>query len=671
MNSVDWSNGDSMDVNPAFGADVATAAWRPGGRDLRDSRLAGLLRQSGERDLSNLQRHAERDPAWFWGLAADDLALPWQRRPSKTLDVSNGIEWARWWSGGRFNYAAASTDARATSAPDSIALRWEGEDGETRILTNATLKRDVGRVAHMLSEDGVGPGDRVGVLLPMIPEATIAILALGRLGAIYLPMFSGYAAPAVAERLRDAGATALITSDGFLRRGRIVPLKETADDAVAAAPSVKRVFVVRRMGDRVSVTLDPTRDRWWDEALDAIALDRAHVAPETDPETPYLILYTSGTTARPKGTLHVHGGFPIKGAQDLAHDFDLGPGDTLFWFTDLGWMMGPWAISGALLLGATLLLYEGAPDYPGPDRIWELVQRHRVTHLGLSPTLVRSLMAHGLEPVASHDISSLRILGSAGEPCNPTPWWWLFRDVGRCGLPIINYSGGTEVSGGILSNNLLCPIKPCAFAGPSIGTAADVVSPGGQSLRQGVGELALRAPLPGMTRGFWRDRERYLETYWRQVPGIWIHGDWAEVDIDGHWHIHGRSDDTLKIAGKRVGPAEVESAATGHPALLEAAAIGVPHEIKGEVIVVFCRLRPGLRESDALRAEIRARIIAALGNALAPNEIVIVKELPKTRSGKVMRRLVRAAWLGLELDDSSSLENPHALEDIRLLGRAV
>ena len=370
--------------------------------------------------------------------------------------------------------------------------------------------------------------------------------------------------------------------------------------------------------------MDGRRDAWWHE--EPATTNAAPVPPDspTDPETPYLLIYTSGTTGRPKAAVHVHGGFPIKGAQDLAHQFDLRAGDTLFWFTDLGWMMGPWAISGALLLGARLVLYEGAPDFPGPDRLWSIVERHKVTHLGLSPTVIRALMAHGEEPVRSHDLRSLRVLGSTGEPWNPEPWWWYFREVGGGRCPIVNYSGGTEVSGGIVSGNLLTPIKPTAFSGPCIGTAADVVDDAGQPLRDAVGELVIRVPLPGMTRGFWRDRERYEETYWSRFPGMWVHGDWARIDPDGHWFILGRSDDTLKIAGKRVGPAEVESAAVGHPAVLEAAAIGVPHEIKGEAVVVMAVLRPGTTDDDGLRADIGARIAAELGKPLRPETVEVV-----------------------------------------------
>ena len=663
MRSVAW---------PSFGRDVDGVAWRPDPASAVESRLARFLRTTGEHDLEALQARASRDPAWFWGAAADDLALAWQRPPTAVLDASRGAEWSRWWTGGAFNYAAACVDARSERQPDEPALIWEGEDGAVRTLTNHDLRDQVDRAAGALARLGVRAGDRVGIYLPLLPETVIAVLALGKLRAIYTPIFSGYAAPAVASRLADCSAKLLVTADGFRRRGSVVRMKETADEAVALAASVERVVVVRRLGDAAgSVPWTAGRDFWWDEVLADPAAQPLRETPDTDPETPYMVIYTSGTTGRPKGAVHVHGGFPVKGAQDLAHCFDLRGGERLFWFTDLGWMMGPWAISGTLLLGASLVLYEGVPDFPAPDRLWSIVARHRVTHLGLSPTVVRSLMGHGVEPVRAHDLSSLRVLGSTGEPWNPDPWWWFYREVGRSTLPIINYSGGTEVSGGIVCCNPLTPIKPASFGGPSVGTAADVIAPDGASVRGQVGELAIRQPLPGMTRGFWNDPDRYLETYWSRVPGLWVHGDWALVDDDGYWFIHGRPDDTLKVAGKRVGPADVERAAVTHPAVLEAAAIGIPHEIKGEAIVLFCVLRRGEQDDDTLRASIAERVVREMGKALRPETVHVVRELPKTRSGKVMRRVARAAYLGTDPGDLSALENPLAVEAIRYLATTL
>ena len=661
-------------AHPIFGRDVPDAAWRPT-RTLRaDARLARFLRSTGERDLTALQARAVADPAWFWGAAVDDLGLAWQRPPAGVMDASGGPEWTRWWRGGAFNHAEASTGPRAAGDPHGFAVAWEGEDGERRRLTNAGLREAVEAAARMFVGQGVRPGDRVGIFLPMLVETVIATLALGRIGAIFTPIFSGYGAPAVAARLQDCEASVLVTADGFFRRGAVVPMKAVADEAAALAPSVRRLIVVRRLGSRAPATpWNPERDRWWDAAIDAARaaiVDEGGPEPvaETDPETPYMLIYTSGTTGKPKGAVHVHGGFPIKAAQDLAHTFDLRAGDALFWFTDLGWMMGPWAISGALLLGARLVLYEGAPDFPGPDRLWALAAHHRVTHLGLSPTVVRALIPHGPEPVRSHDLRRLRVLGSTGEPWDPESWWWYFREVGGGRRPVVNYSGGTEVSGGIVGCNLLTPIKPASFNGPCVGTAADVVDAAGRPLRGEVGELVIRAPQPGMTRGFWLDPDRYVEAYWSRIPGTWVHGDWAIVDDDGYWYIRGRSDDTLKVAGKRVGPAEVEAAATAHPSVVEAAAIGVPHAVKGETIVVVCTIRRGETDDADLRAAISRRVVEDLGKTLKPEAVAVVAALPKTRSGKIMRRVVRAAWLGLDPGDLSALDDPTTIEAIRRAG---
>ena len=383
-----------------------------------------------------------------------------------------------------------------------------------------------------------------------------------------------------------------------------------------------------------------------------------------------MIIYTSGTTGKPKGAVHVHGGFPVKAAQDLAHCFDLQESDVIFWMTDLGWMMGPWLIAGGLMLGATIVLYDGTPDFPDASRVWSMVERHRITHLGISPTAIRALMRSGEEPVRKHDRSSLFLLGSTGEPWNPDPWWWYFRTVGESRCPIVNYSGGTEIGGGILGCTTWTPIQPGSFTGPCPGMDADVVDDQGKPVRGQVGELVIRKPWPGMTRGFWKDRDRYLETYWRRWEGIWYHGDWARIDDLGFWYIEGRSDDTLKIAGKRVGPAEVESAAVAHPSVSEAAAIGIPHELKGEAIVVFAILRPGHVASDDLARSISDTIAEHLGKPLRPERVRFVTQLPKTRNAKILRRVIRGAYLGkTDLGDLSSLENPAAVEEVRAAAR--
>src|SRR5437870_4884421 len=381
-------------------------------------------------------------------------------------------------------------------------------------------------------------------------------------------------------------------------------------------------------------------------------------------DRPCLIIYTSGTTGRPKGTVLTHGGFLIKCAHDFAYCMDVGRDDRLFWLTDLGWLMGPMAITAALVHGATGVVFEGVPDFPKPDRLWRLVERHRITVMGLSPTAVRALMPHGAEHPRGHDLSSLRILGSTGEPWNPEPYRWLFEHAGGTRLPIINYTGGTEISGGILGCFPIAPLKPCSFTGAIPGMAADVFGDDGRPVRGQVGELVVTKPWPGMTQGFWRDPARYEETYWSRWPGVWVHGDWAVIDDDGFWFLQGRSDDTLKIAGKRLGPAEVESILVGHPAVAEAGVIGVPHEVKGEAVVCFVVLKPGRQPSDPLRAELSERVAHEMGKALKPERVLFTRDLPKTRSAKIMRRVIRATYLKKEPGDLSSLENPDAVKAI-------
>ena len=430
--------------------------------------------------------------------------------------------------------------------------------------------------------------------------------------------------------------------------------------AVDAADTFQRAIYAGN-----AVAMQAGRDHWW-SALLAAQSDNAPLEP-TAAEDTLLIIYTSGTTGRPKGAVHTHCGFPVKVAQDMAFGTDVHAGDRICWLTDMGWMMGPWLVFGALLLGATCCLYDGAPDFPDAARLWQFAARHKLTQLGVSPSLVRALRAHGDAPATGHDLSALRLFASTGEPWNPDPWHWLFEVVGQRRIPIINYSGGTEISGGILMGNPITPLKACAFSGACPGIDAVVLDASGQPVRGEVGELAIRAPWIGMTRGFWRDRERYLEAYWARWPDVWVHGDWALQAADGQWQILGRSDDTINVAGKRIGPAEVESALVGDPALVEAAAIGVPDEMKGSAVICFCVLAPGRTGDDALRTALKARVAAELGKPLQPKAIHFVADLPKTRNAKVMRRIIRAAFLGEALGDTTALVNPESVGAITLL----
>jgi acetyl-CoA synthetase len=611
-----------------------------------------------EAAYADLYRRSIEDPETFWRKTLDVIGVEWFTPFTQVLDASSGIEWPRWFVGGQLNLTHNALFCHLPTRPNQPAIIWEGEDGAVVSLTYAELARDVTRTANALRKLGINRGDRVGLFLPMIPETAISALAIAQIGAIFIPIFSGHGAEAVAVRLQNSDAKLLITADGFYRRGQTVALADFARQAAGLAQCVEKILVVRRMnqGARVSGTID------WDEAI-AAESDDLHIE-SMESMDPFMLIYTSGTTGKPKGTVHYHAGFPLKSAQDMAHLFDLRAGERMFWFTDMGWMMGPWLILGALTLGATAFMYEGAPDYPDPGRIWSMVERHSITHLGISPTLVRALIPSGVEPVRRHDLKSLRVLGSTGEVWTPEAYMWLFETVGRGRCPIVNYSGGTEIAGGLLGCTVFRPIKPCGFNTAVPGVKAVALDERGGTVIDAVGELAVRNVWPGMTRGFWRDPQRYLETYWNRFEGIWVHGDWALLDRDGHWFLLGRSDDTLKIAGKRLGPAEVEAAAAQLHAVKESAAIGVPHPTKGEAPVLFVVLMPGYEPSLKLAAQVADKVAEVLGKPLRPQEVHFVADLPKTRNSKIMRRVVRAVHLGREPGDLSALENPDAIAHI-------
>lgn len=647
-------------MTEVFDVDDAVA-WRPDDAVRARAQLARFMADCSVDSFDELYQRSIEDVEWFTDRVLRFLGIKFDPPYTQSVDLTPGIEWPRWCVGGGLNISTACTDRFAGTARGAMpAVIWEGEDGAVRTLTYDALHEQVVRCAAGLRATGLRKGDAVGIFLPMVPETAVALLALARIGAISVPLFSGYGPAAIESRLRHVGAKALFTCDAFPRRGSLVPAKTIADEAVDRCPEVEHVFVVRRSG--VDVPMKSGRDIAWDDLL----ASEGDGSPErTDAEDHLIVLYTSGTTGRPKGIVHAHCGFPIKAAQDMAFGTDVGPGDRITWITDIGWMMGPWLIYGAALLGATMVLYDGAPDYPTADRLWQFCATHRVQILGISPTLVRALTTHGDDLPAAHDLSSLRILASTGEPWNPDPWRWLFEKVGQSRLPIINYSGGTEISGGILMGNPLLPLKPCSFPGACPGIAADVVDDEGRSVKGSVGELVIRQPWIGMARGFWKNPEGYIDTYWSRWPHVWAHGDWARVDQDGHWYILGRSDDTLKIAGKRVGPAEVESILVAHNDVVEAAVIGVPDTMKGNAMVAFCVLKNGTPERDELTHELRESVGAELGKPLRPEKIVFVLQLPKTRNAKVMRRVIRAVYLSEDPGDLTALENPSALDSIR------
>jgi acetyl-CoA synthetase len=616
--------------------------WWPDEATVEHSNANRLVGRAGVGSYAELVRRSQEDPDWFWPICVEDLGLEFSRGWTSVLDDSNGPEWTTWFNGARVSIARNCVHRWAKRRPNAVAAVGLAEDGTRTQLTFAHLSREVTKLAEHLVALGVEAGDRVAMFLPMSPDVAIASHAIAHIGAVQVPIFSGFAAPAVAQRLRASEAKVVIARESSTRRGKPVPMGEILAEALREAES------------DAHVVLAPFQLAAYPGELRALEVDSEH---------PYLLTYTSGTTGTPKGVVHVQGGFLVSIAREACYQADVHEGDVVHFATDMGWIMGPWTVVGAGALGATIVFAEGAPDWPTPHRLWELAAREQVTSLGLSPTLVRALLPHGDPPVP---LFSLRTFVTTGEPWNPEPYRWLFENVGGGRVPIINCSGGTEVGACFLSPTPAGPIKACSLGGPALGMAMDVVDADGTSLigTGEVGELVCRKPFPGMTRGFWRDPERYLETYWSRLPGIWVHGDWASVDADGFWFLHGRSDDTLNIAGKRIGPAELESAATGHPAVREAAAIGVPHEVKGETAWIFCCLLPGSESSAELAAEVKEHVASELGKAFAPERILFVDALPKTRSAKIVRRAVRAKALGTDPGDLSSLENPESLDAI-------
>lgn len=632
--------------------------WRPDPQRASKTNTSRFMEVHGIESLEELVTRSSADPEWFWAAVIDFLGIPFEEPFTIVRDTSRGHPWATWFTDGAFNMSSALLDRWAEDDPDRLALRSLKESGEVREASFGELLDEVERLAGALSSMGVERGDAVAVYLPMSQEAVVSLLAVARLGAIFIPVFSGYGAEAVATRLDNPKPRAIICADGFNRRGRLIEMKEVADRAIDMAEGIEHVLVVNYAGRGEETPWTEGRDLWWQDRVPGAE----PLAPvKTRSEDPVIIAYTSGTTGRPKGAVHVQAGFTVQVIAEGAFQADLSQGDILMWVTDMGWIMGPWVVVAALGNGASVATYDGAPDHPGPDRIWEATSTLGATFLGMSPTLVRALQPHGSEQAHRHDLSRLRAFGSTGEPWNPDPWRWLFDEVGASRLPIVNISGGTEFGVCILSVNLLQGIKPTSLGMQALGVDADVYDEEGNPVRGEVGELVIRGSWPGMTRGFWGEPERYVETYWSRFEDTWVHGDWASIDEDGFWYLHGRSDDTLNIAGKRIGPAEIESAAVALEEVIMAAAVGIPDEIKGEAIGLFLVAAPDVDTGSHLTDRVVAAIDDTLGKAFRPKTIRWVEDLPRTRSQKIMRRVVRAMAIGEDPGDLTSLENPGSL----------
>jgi acetyl-CoA synthetase len=604
-----------------------------------------------------------QDLEWFWGEMAQEF-VEWYEPYTKVLKWTP--PWVKWFVDGKYNIVHDALDKHVQSwRRNKVAYIFEGEQGDIQKLTYWDLNVRVNRLANALKDLGIGKGDKVGIYLPMIPELPITMLACAKIGAIHSVVFSGFSALAFRERINDAEARLVVTCDGFNRRGKEIQLKKQTDEALKWAPTVERVIVHRRTGS--AIPWNGEHDCW---AHDLTADQSSHCdTVKLDANDILYILYTSGTTGRPKGVLHAHGGYAVGTATTLNWVFDLKDDDVWWCAADIGWVTGhSYIVYAPLILGVTSVMYEGAPDYPKPDRWWSIIEDHGVTVLYTSPTSIRMHMRYGERWIQMHDLSTLRHLGSVGEPINPEAWMWYYKHIGGERCQIMDTWWQTETGAFVISPLPITSLKPGAATRPLPGYSAQVFNTKGEPISDSGGELVLMTPWPSMLRGLFKAPDRYKQYYWSRFPGKYLAGDIARLDEDEYFWIQGRADDVLKISGHRISNSEIESALVSHRAVAEAVAIGKTHPIKGESISVYTVLKEGVRPSDELRIELREHVVQEIGKIARPDEVWFVRDVPKTRSGKIMRRVVRAKALGEPVGDISTLRNPEAVEE---LGKAV
>ncbi len=623
-----------------------------------------------ERTTTEVDGEPQSGVDWFWDELIDYLEIEFYEEHEAVRDDTDGPQFTDWYPGGMLNIAHNVLDRHAgvdKERRNKVATIWEGEDGEVREVTYHELHRQSNMVANALEDRGIETGDTVGLYMPMVPEVASILYGCFKVGAIAVPIFSGFGVDATATRIADSACSVLFTGDGFYRRGDPVFLKSAADEAIAKAGHVEHTIVFDRLGastqgNEHEIPWTDERDEWWADAIEAADDEYETKSLPSDQES--MLLYSSGTTGKPKGIVQTHAGAQVQCAKEVYFGMDLKPADRFFWVSDIGWMMGPWSLIGTHTFGGTLFMYEGAPDHPEPDRFWSMIDRHALTQFGISPTAIRAVRKHGDEWLEGHDLSSLRILGSTGEPWDPESWRWFYENVGNGECPIINISGGTEICGCFLMPMPTQPLKPCTLGGPGLGMDIDIVDETGDSIEaeHERGFLVARDSCPSMTNSLWSGDDRYLDEYWATFEDLWDHGDWAQKDEDGFWFLHGRADDTLNVAGRKVGPAEVEGALMDHDGVNQAAAIGAPDETTGTAVVTYVVLETGYDASDELREELREQVGEELGKPFRPREVLFVDEFPKTQSGKIVRRAIQAAYTDEEFGDLSSIENPEAID---------
>ncbi len=605
-----------------------------------NTKIMAFAIKNGIHDLRTLYDRADNDPEWFWRAVIDDIGISFKSPFTKLKDDSKGIPYTKWFVGGKVNITYNCVEKFKESG--AVAIKFESEDGEKRYLSFRELDLATGKLAGSLRDLGIKKGDRIGIYMPSNSDGVISLYSILRLGAVAVPVFSGYGIEAVQSRMKDAGAKFLFSQERYNRKGKKISTKSILDE-------LSDVELILANG-KLNGSLDFNELIKNGNYVNSVA---------TDSEDPAIMLYTSGTTGKPKGTVHVHGGTLVNIAKEVKYYMDLGPGDTLFWISDLGWMMGPWSIIGANVNGGSIFEYDGAVDYPDSHRLWDILKNHNVTLLGLSPTLVRALRAKKI----SGRLPNVRVFGSTGEPWDEESWMYLFNELGGGEVPIANISGGTDIIGCFLASTPAIPLKPkCLYRG--LGMNVSVFDENGNDVYDTVGNLVSKAHCPSMTRGIWHQDEKYIGTYWSMFANIWVQGDWAYMDRDGYFYLYGRSDDVIKVAGKRVGPNELEDIAMTVDGVTEVAVISIPDQAKGEAICVFFTGE----NKDSVISAISKKIEKDMGKSFLPRFVIWLPALPKTKNGKIMRRLVKRAFIGMDYQDTTNLDDLSIVEYIREIG---
>ena len=638
-------------------------AFIPTDEQIKSSNIFSFMQKHNITSLEELSKKATNDLEWFWKSVDEDIGIIWDKKYEKVFDFSKGYPWAKWFVDGTTNIILSSVEKFAKLTPDKIAYCFVSEDNSKIKLSYKDLELNINKLANGLKSIRIKKGDVVAIYMPMIVESIIAILACAKIGVVQTVIFSGYSYEALQVRLQDCNAKILFVSDGFKRKGKLISQKTAVIQAIKNTNVEKTVVVNYKKVDNY-------------EKSDSLVFYDELIANQSDSceteimdsEDLLFILYTSGTTGKPKGVLHSHGGFSVFAGHQAAYLTDMHQNDILLWPADIGWITGlVWNVYGLLEIGATAIIYDGAIDYPNYDRLWDLIDEFDVTIFGISPTAIRLFKKNHVEPLKNHNLEKIRNIPTTGEPIDEESWWWLFEKVGKKKIPIMNLSGGTEIGGAMLSVFPGLKLKPTTVGVPCPGIVLDVLDDAGNSIQNKKGYLVVKSPWPGMTRGLLNDDKRYLETYWSRFDNIWFHGDYVLVDSDGLWYMHGRVDDIINISGHRLSTAEIEQCVISHPKISDAASVSVPDEIYGEAIIIFIVPETQFKNEN-LEAEVDQYIIDKIGKVAKPKNVFTLTDLPKTKTGKILRRILKSKLLHEPLGDLSSLENPQVLDEIPTLG---